>query len=198
MLNQCFKRLVILLGVFLLVACGGAPKKPEIVIEKKVKDAPPVLSEIDKKRFQDALQFMSLGDFDQAEPLFAQLIVDQPKLTGAYVNLGVIKKANKQTEEARAFFNKALEVNPNFIDALLQQALMMQDAGEFGKAEDLLRRAEAINPKHPLVLYNLGVLYELYLQDYSLAIKHYERYVEVSSADDVATVKRWIQLLERK
>jgi tetratricopeptide (TPR) repeat protein len=81
---------------------------------------------------------------------------------------------------------------------LLQQSLIYQDQGDFLKAEDLLRRAEAIQPDHHLVNYNLGVLYELYLQDYSLAIKYYERYVSVSKADDVETVKRWIQLLERK
>ena len=95
-------------------------------------------------------------------------------------------------------FSQALEINPNFIDALLQQALIMQDAGKFTEAEDLLRRAEAINPKHPLVQYNLGVLYELYLQDYPLAIQYYKRYAALSSAKDVETVKRWILLLERK
>ena len=157
-----------------------------------------MLSAEEKASYQEALTFMLEENYAQAEVLFNALVEKQPRLTGAYVNLGVIKKNAKQLESAKQLFSKALEINPNFIDALLQQALIFQDSGEFTKAEDLLRRAEAIQPEHPLVNYNLGVLYELYLQDYPLAIKHYERYVSVSKAEDVEIVKRWIQLLERK
>src|SRR5690606_22885312 len=124
---------------------------------------------------------------DEAEKVFSELIEQQPKLTGAYVNLAVIRKQQKQQDDASRLLSEALQINPNFIDALLQQALIFQDKGEFSKAEDLLRRAEAVNPEHPLVNYNLGVLYELYLQDYPLAIKHYKRYVNASKADDVET-----------
>ncbi|MFV1873710.1 MAG: tetratricopeptide repeat protein [Oleiphilus sp.] len=198
MLNKCFRLSIYLLAMSFLVACGGAPKKPAIVIEKTVANDKPVLTELDKANYQKAVQLLSQAELDKAESLFTQLVDAHPKLTGAYVNLGVIKKAQNQSEDAKSWFSRALEIDPNFIDALLQQALIMQDAGKFTEAEDLLRRAEAINPKHPLVQYNLGVLYELYLQEYSLAIKHYEQYVQLSSADDVETVKRWIMLLERK
>lgn len=197
MLKQCFRYLSLVLIFSFLVACGSANKKPVIVIEKTA-NALPVLSEAEKASYQSALKLMAEESYAEAENLFAALIKQQPKLTGAFVNLGVIKKKNKQPEQAKEFFSKALEINPNFVDALLQQALIHQDLGEFAKAEDLLRRAEAIQPDNPLVNYNLGVLYELYLQEYSLAIKHYERYVSLSSADDVETVKRWIKLLERK
>jgi|TARA_R110002049_G_scaffold4967_1_gene34696 Tfp pilus assembly protein PilF len=198
MLKQCFKHLSILFVLTLLVACSGTPKKPVIVIEKISVNTLPVLSEAEKASYQKALKFLSQEEFSQAELLFNDLVEKQPMLTGAFVNLGVIKKKSGQLEEAKTFFLKALEINPNFIDALLQQSLMYQDSGEFTKAEDLLRRAEAVQPNHPLVNYNLGVLYELYLQEYSLAIKYYQRYISVSNADDVEMVKRWVQLLERK
>ena len=198
MLKQCFRYLLLLIFFSFLVACSSATKKPVIVIEQTQTNNLPVLNEEEKVSYQSAVKMMSEESYAQAEILFKTLIEKHPKLTGAYVNLGVIKKKNKQLDLATQFFSKALEVNPNFIDALLQKALIYQDLGEFSNAEDLLRRAEAIQPDHPLVNYNLGVLYELYLQEYSLAIQHYERYVTVSSSDDVETVKRWIKLLERK
>jgi len=198
MLKQCFKYLSLLLVLSFLLACSSAPKKPVIVIDQTQTKVVPVLSAEEKASYQEALKLMSEESYAQAEVLFNALVEKQPELTGAYVNLGVIKKNAKQLEPAKKLFLKALEINPNYIDALLQQALIFQDSGEFTKAEDLLRRAEAIQPDHPLVNYNLGVLYELYLQDYPLAIKHYERYVSVSKAEDVEIVKRWIQLLERK
>jgi len=198
MLKQCFKFSFVLVLLSCLLACSGANKKPEIVIEQTPKDALPVLTDAEKQKYMEALGFMAEQAFDKAEVLFSELLKTQPKLTGAYVNLAVIKKHDKQVEQAEQLLSQALSINPNFIEALLQQALIYQDRGEFDKAEDLLRRAEAIAPDHPLVNYNLGVLYELYLQDYPLAIKHYQRYVSVSKADDVETVQRWIMLLERK
>ncbi|MFT6906271.1 MAG: Tfp pilus assembly protein PilF [Oleiphilaceae bacterium] len=198
MLNQCFRSISIIFLFSFLVACGSSTKKPIIVIKQTQTNILPVLSDEEKASYQSALKLMSEESYAQAEVLFKVLVEKQPKLTGAFVNLGVIKKKNKQLDLAKELFSKALEINPNFIDALLQQALIYQDLGEFSKAEDLLRRAEAIQADHPLVNYNLGVLYELYLQEYSLAIKYYERYVSVSKADDVEIVKRWIKLLERK
>lgn len=198
MLKQCFK---LIFGFFLLCclfACSSAPKKPEIVIEQTPKNALPVLTDTEKQKYREALDFMANKEVDKAETLFLDLLKKQPKLTGAYVNLAVIKKQGKQLDEAQELLNQALSINPNFIEALLEQALIYQDQGAFNKAEDLLRRAEAIDPNHAMVNYNLGVLYELYLQDYALAIKHYQRYVSVSKADDVETVQRWIMLLERK
>lgn len=198
MLKQCFKYFSLLFLFVLMAACSGTPKKPVIVIDRTVNNNQLILSATEKSSYQEALKYMAQSDYSKAELIFQDLLKQQPKLTGAIVNLGVIKKKNKQLDEAKALFLKALEVNPNFIDALLQQSLIYQDLGEFTKAEDLLRRAEAIEPNHPLVNYNLGVLYELYLQEYPLAIKHYQRYVAVSNADDVETVKRWIKLLGRK
>ncbi len=198
MLKQCFRFSICLAMVCCLMACSGASKKPAIVLQETPKDALPVLTEAQKQRYKDALTLMGDQKFDQAETIFSELLLSQPKLTGALVNLAVIKKNQKKQEDAQALLEKALVINPNFVEALLQQALIFQDKGEFSKAEDLLRRAEAIDSTHPMVNYNLGVLYELYLQDYALAIKHYKRYVEVSKADDVETVQRWIMLLERK
>jgi tetratricopeptide (TPR) repeat protein len=198
MLKQCFNYISCLIIFSFLVACGGAPKKPVIIIEPTVNKAQPVLTDAEKASYQEALKLMAQTDFSQAELIFNGLVEKHPNLTGAFVNLGVIQKNKDKLDNAKALFLNALEINPNFIDALLQLALVYQDSGEFTKAEDLLRRAEAIQPEHPLVNYNLGVLYELYLQEYPLAIKHYERYVAVSTADDVEVVKRWIKLLERK
>jgi len=198
MLKQCSKFSAWLVMLCCLIACSGAPEKPAIVIKQTSQDALPVLTEAEKQRYRQALDLMAEQSFAKAESIFSELIKSQPKLTGAYVNLAVIRKQQKKLEEAQDLLNKALAINPNFIDALLQQALIYQDQGDFTKAEDLLRRAEAVEPNHPLVNYNLGVLYELYLQDYPLAIKHYKRYITVSKADDVETVQRWIMLLERK
>ena len=198
MLKQCSRLGIWLTLLCCLLACSGAPEKPAIVIEQTPKDALPVLTEAEKQQYREALDLMAQQSFAKAETIFAALVKTQPKLTGAYVNLAVIKKQQKDLEEAQRLLTQALSINPNFIDALLQQALIYQDQGNFSKTEDLLRRAEAIEPNHPLVNYNLGVLYELYLQDYSRAIKHYKRYVSVSKADDVETVQRWIMLLERK
>ena len=143
MRQKCSKYLCLMVCFLLLMACGSASKKPVIIIDKTIPKAQIVLTEEQKQSYQKALRFMEQKNFADAESIFNKLIKSQPELTGAYVNLGAIKKADNKPDEA-------------------------------------------------------GVLYELYLQDYALAVQHYKRYITLSSAEDVETVKRWILLLERK
>jgi len=181
-----------------MVACSSSLKQPDVIIEKENSSLIPVLSVEDKKRYSEALVYFKSKDYQSAAEIFIELIQRYPRLAGAYVNLALIDEAQGAIDKALGRYQKALNINPNNISALIQRAKVKQNQGHFIEAEADLIRAHAIDEKNTIVNYNLGLLYEKYLQNFDLAIKHYEAYVESSKADDVKIVKRWIILLERK
>jgi len=199
MLNQFFKYTQIVLATLVISACASQPapvtSDQASVQEKTVR---PILSPQDQTRYQQALEALQSGKTDKAEGLLEALLAQYPTLAGAHVNLGIIYQSSGDDDRAMSEFDDALSINSNNTDALLQRASLWQSQGKFRRAEQDLNRLLDIDDDHRRAHFNLGVLYELYLQEYDAAIDHYERYVELSNEADVDVVKRWIMLLERK
>ena len=203
-----FKVLTALVILTLLIGCAGSDKKPAdspLVQKLAVKSAEPsvehrrpVLAPEHQAQFDAGVSAMKNRDYDSARRSFDGLLVIYPKLAGAHVNLALIDEAQNNSEAAFERYQKALDINPRNVEALIQRALFSQRQGRFLESEQYLLRAEAASANNQTVHYNLGVLYELYLQNFKLAMSHYQRYVDLSSDDDVEVVKRWMKLLERK
>ena len=60
-----------------------------------------------------------------------------------------------------------------------------------------MRPGLTIDPKNKNLNYNMAVLNELYLNDYTTALQYYQSYVAVLDKPD-AKVNRWIKSLKRK
>jgi tetratricopeptide (TPR) repeat protein len=190
--------LLLIASFVVLTGCAGKSAKPSAVVEPVSKSSVPVLSEADKSQFKNGLTALEAKQYDEARSVFQGLLSTHPNLAGAAVNLGLIEQAQGHDDKARKQFEAALGMNPSSISARLQIAALDQKEGKFAAAEQHLLTAHNYKPKHSLINYNLGVLYELYLQDYDKAIDHYQLYVDHSAKNDVKTVQRWIKLLERK
>ena len=198
-INKMFLKLIsFILFVMLLSACASNSTKPEIVIDKEIVKNKPLISTAHKAEYDKGLSFLQTKQYDNAQAVFTKLIDVYPELTGAYVNLALCYSAQSNDEEAEKLLGKALQIDPNHIDALIQKAALSQKAGAFKDVERYLLTANKIDKSNELVQFNLGVLYELYLQQYDDAIEHYQNYLALTSNSDSDTVKLWIKLLERK
>jgi tetratricopeptide (TPR) repeat protein len=198
---QSIKTICLVCAISLIVGCSSAPKKVEVeeVAEPAAASThKPMLTEEQKLSFQKGIELIASRSYEEAELIFKNLIELHPNLAGAYVNLGVISQAQGELDTARDLYKQALKINPDNSNAAVQLSTMLQSEGKFREAEQLLLKAADAQPGNPLVNYNLGVLYELYLRDYSKAIDYYETYVETAQGDDKKKVERWIKMLERK
>ena len=74
--------------------------------------------------------------------------------------------------------------------------MLLRRQGKFGEAEAAYLKAVTASPDYALAHYNLGVLYELYLQRLDAALQHYERYQAVTGEDK--QVAKWIADLKRR
>ncbi len=71
---------------------------------------------------------------------------------------GVVAYGQERLDEARALFEKVLELDPNDTVAIHYLALIAQKQGDSARARELIERGLALEPDDPDLLVDLGVL----------------------------------------
>ena len=177
---------------FLFAGCaidlGGKPDQPQASQQLQ--------GDLQSKHAQ-ALQAMNQQEFERARVLFEEMVRVQPGVVTPYVNLGIIAEKRGDAEQAKHWYEKALAIDPAQPEALNQMGVLNREAGQFERALEYYQRALRADDSLPQVHYNLAILYDLYLGDYRNAIKHYERYQNLSQADS-ERVAQWITDLKRR
>lgn len=176
---------------------GTTTVQPAIPKENPYLSNRPPASKADKQLFAQALSAAKADKLDEATALFIKLTQQNPKLSGPYLNLGVIAQKQDQLEQAEAWFKKSIQANSNNLDAYTALALLYKDQAKFNEAKEQLTKAVTLWPSYPAGHRNLGILNEFYLGDYKTALKHYKTYQGLLEKPD-RKVKGWIIDLERR
>lgn len=143
------------------------------------------------KTYQEALASMRRGEMAAARTQLEQVIDQSPSLAGPRVNLGILLLNTGDYPAAEATLRKAVETAPKSAIAQAELALALRHLGRLREAEAAYLAALAIDPDYALAHRNLGVLYDLYLQQPQQTLRHYQRYRELDPG--VAhVVDRWI------
>ncbi len=146
--------------------------------------------------FEQATASMAAGDSIDAELRFQEFLLQYPNFPGAHVNLAILFVARGDETAAEGSITDALILNPLYPPALNQLGMQLRRQGKFPEAEAAYLKAVTADPDYALAHYNLGVLYELYLQRLDVALRHFERYQEISGEDKQVT--KWIADLKRR
>ena len=88
-----------------------------------------------------------------------QLKTQIPDKARREYNLALKSIDDGKSEAALAHLEKAIELAPQYYDALNKLGVEYLRAEQYSKAEAILNRALALNPNDPLPLTNLGTLY---------------------------------------
>jgi tetratricopeptide (TPR) repeat protein len=149
--------------------------------------------------YQQALAALDGGDAAGGEAQLQALSQRHPDYSGPLVNLAIIRAARNETAEAMVLLEQALAVCTRCAAPWNELGLLQRGQGRFTDAEQSYLQAVAADPGYANAWFNLGVLYELYLQRPELALANYERYRELQSADPGgADVDKWIADLSRR
>jgi len=150
-------------------------------------------------RYQRALERMKSGDDAGAEQLLEALRSDYPGYAGPAVNLGIIRLRDGRDEAATQILQQAVSVCSHCAAAYNQLGIAQRRQGRFSAAEHAYLAAIDADAGYSLAWFNLGVLYDLYLQRPELAVKYYRHYLTLSpDASSQALVSRWIADLQRR
>lgn len=149
--------------------------------------------------FEQALTEIDGGDEAGAELRLEDLAAGHPDYAGPLVNLALISARRDELAPALVLLARALQVCTQCAPAWNELGVLQRRAGAFAEAEHAYRQALLADDGFASAHFNLGVLYELYLQRPELALEHYARFRELAGDDPaVAEVDKWMADLRRR
>lgn len=118
-----------------------------------------------KAAFAEGAALSNSGKYDEAVAKFNQVIVDVPKCTECYINIGATYAQKKDYVQSEAAYKKALELDPNSVESYYGLAAIYNDQKKFpeaqaASAEASKRSGAAVGGGAPNAdtLYNQGVI----------------------------------------
>lgn len=219
--NRVMTRLCLLLAVSVLGACaskaqqstgsdrpvskyaeqreGAAAGSSDSMHVPPVPHDPTVVPFAEKAipEFIQALQLLRNNESEKALVVFQSLSARYPQLSGPLVNQGLAHLQLKQYEDAQAALNQAIKVNSRNPYAYNALGLVLREQGKFEEAQQAYTQAITLDPLYARAHFNLGVLAELYMQDYHAALAYFSQYQNLQQEPD-RTVKNWIADLKRR
>lgn len=200
-----FANLIVLAGLIMFTlgmtgcATSSAPTgthalKPSTAAGQKNDSA---VSPAVQRDFATALSAIKTGRYQDAEHVLLALTRAHPELSGPYANLGIVYYRLNKLPEAVESLKKAIEINPDRAAYFNQLGIVYRQSGQLDKARESYARALQIDPLYSNSHLNIGILYDLYLQEPGKALQHYERYQALLPAAD-AQVNKWIVDLKQR
>lgn len=136
-------------------------------------------------------------EYAQAEALFRQVVTRGVEYADVFNMLGVINHNEGKFQHAIDFFEKALQKNPHYTEALLNLAVLYNDLGKYAEAKKLyakLRKGKGSEPRQiePVlqgklsnlhadigdIYRNIG-LYSHAVAEYQKALQHNPHFVDI-------------------
>jgi Tfp pilus assembly protein PilF len=150
----------------------------------------PRMDEASRKDFEQAVAMLNAQDYGRAIDLLEKVIEQSPGVTAPYINVAIAYTRTGKREKAEAHLKKALSLVPEHPVACNEYGLLCRRSGRFAEAREVYEKSITRFPNYYPLHRNLGILCDLYLNDLTCALEHYEIYSEVRPEDK--QVKLWI------
>ncbi len=207
--TRAYTGLAVLVAVLLILAGCATEKKvqPALVQEAPVVKGPsvehleggragfiitevPKMGEAARRDFDRAVALLKEQDYSQAIALLEKVIEQSPGVTAPYIDMAIAYQRIGKPEQAEEHLKTALQLFPGHPAACNEYGLLLRKAGRFAEARTMYEKVTTRFPDYYPVHRNLGILCDLYLNDLTCALKHYETYSEAVPEDK--QVKAWL------
>ena len=173
-----------------------APVEAEPPAAGPVKAEPPVNAE-SRQMYQQALTALGAGRYPEAERALLAVIRREPDLAGPRANLGILYARTGHPAQAVESLKQAIRLNPDRAAYYNELGIVSRREGRFDEARRYYAKALDLDPGYAYAHLNIGILYDLYLQDAAKAMQHYQRYRELAPGE-AGTVTKWIADLQQR
>jgi len=112
------------------------------------------------------------------------------------VNRAIVYMQLEDYEQAMQATENALSKRELYAPAVNLQGVLHRINGDFEQAKQSYQNAIASEPNYANAFLNLGILADLYLQDFTLALSSFEAYLNLVKEDE--KVKNWVVDLKQR
>lgn len=197
-----------MLTLLLLAACQSGPKtvpQPAPAVEPApVTDASatepesaPEAVDFYQQLYIEAVDSLRRGDTEQAIKLLLQVSTDAPDKPYVFTNLGLAYFKLKKMDLSEEAFQEAISRNKRDAVAYNHLGILLRYQGQFEEARKRYQRAIAIDSDYAYAHLNLGILFDIYLQDLESALQQYQQYQGLIGEED-KQVAGWIVDIQRR
>lgn len=152
-----------------LAACSVVPQ-----MQDSRTQAEPI-PEVVAQAYQQGLTLLQQQQYAQALEHWQHMAQNWPDYPGVWSNLALAQWHLAAYEQALTSTQQALALDAQFCPALSLQGLLLRQQGQFQQALDSYQQALSCDPDNADIAFNLGVLYDLYLQDITQALVYYQQ-----------------------
>jgi tetratricopeptide (TPR) repeat protein len=135
------------------------------------------------------------GNYDDAITAFRRSVRLGSTDPMTYINLARAYLRNGQHRYAVYELESALKLNSDCDEAYNVMGNVYVDWKKYPQALDAYLKAEHANPKSADVQYNLGVLYDDFLPDKGEALRHFQKYLDLTKSGDPEVIKRMKEIV---
>ncbi len=127
------------------------------------------------------MNYYSKGDFKNARE---HLLKSEGKSLGSYsekeyyTSLGNTFNALNSLDSAKIYHKKALQIDPQYFDALMNLGIVYRRTGEYALSLECYMEANKINPNDAKLNTSLGSLY-IYINNPEMAAKHLRKAIKL-------------------
>ncbi len=126
------------------------------------------------------------------------VVASDPKNRNAWVALGNDYFDSDRPMESVEAYQKALDINSNDANVLTDQGVMFRRLGWFDRAIENFTKANQVDPKHSVSLFNLGIVYRYDLQDLPKAKAAWQKFLAVNpNGNGSDRVRQELEFLEK-
>lgn len=147
--------------------------------------------------YNQGLMLLKKEQFAQAQAHWQSTSEQWPQYPGVWSNLAISQWHLEHYKEGLVSSEKALELNAEFCPAKKIKALLQKENGLFEDAISNYEQAAVCAPKDADIPYNIGIIYDLYLQDLRQALTYYSQAQELLSEKN-ETLAMWIADLQNR
>ncbi|MFH0893588.1 MAG: tetratricopeptide repeat protein [Bacteroidota bacterium] len=125
-----------------------------------------------KAYFIRGMAYKLSGDTAKAVQNFQTTVDQDPEYYHAYIQLGLLY-ATRHSKLAEDYYNNAIKLNPESIEAHFDLAMFYQEDSLYDDAIVEYSKVLEIDPKYKQAHYNLGYIHLVYLLVYKQAVIHF-------------------------
>lgn len=186
---------LITISIMVLSACAQTPDKYSATTAQTDTVENTAVTTGEREKYKKGLIALNNNENTKAEQIFNELLEAKPELAGPYTNLALIQFKKKNYEQSLGLVNKALLHNPEQAQAYQLRGQLFVTKRQIHDAKKDYIKAIELKPDYINAHYNLALLYDIYLQEIALAIKHYETYLSLIKKPDEVT-QEWVNHLK--